>query len=371
MSRFIYLEVSILYTMKNYQNYTASDFASDGNFVKWIKNPDDTDLSAQWNKWLDNNPHKYLEIEEAKELVMYFEEIRHQNKLKKDSIWDRIENSIDEEKQVEISKTRSFYKTLYTHRVAASITILLSIFVAYVLFQKYTANSGHEVISKNLNYENNLDQPMTVLLEDGSSVILYKNSRLSIATDFNLTNRRVSLIGKGYFEIKRDEERPFHVETKNIITKVLGTSFVVKAYDYTQALVAVNTGVVSVSKNISNSTGDAVIIKQHEMAAYNTSTKVIERISEKDDLDEAFSINKDFDVRDKPLEEVFNMISKQYGIEIKYSIESIENCRLNASLTGIPIEDKIRLICKGSNLSYKVESVNSILIYGEGCRQKS
>ena len=43
--------------------------------------------------------------------------------------------------------------------------------------------------------------------------------------------RVVTLRGEAYFEVARDVESPFIVQTRGLYTKVLGTSFNVKAYD--------------------------------------------------------------------------------------------------------------------------------------------
>ncbi len=69
-----------------------------------------------------------------------------------------------------------------------------------------------------------------VILPDGSKIWLNNNSKLTYPKKFNKSERRVELIGEGYFEIERNTNVPFIVQTSDINIKVLGTKFNVSAY---------------------------------------------------------------------------------------------------------------------------------------------
>ncbi len=71
---------------------------------------------------------------------------------------------------------------------------------------------------------------MTVRLPDGSQAWLNSNSTISYSPSFT-ENRIVRLSGEGYFIVIRDIKHPFSVQTKNISTQVIGTSFNVKEED--------------------------------------------------------------------------------------------------------------------------------------------
>ena len=70
-----------------------------------------------------------------------------------------------------------------------------------------------------------------VVLADGSVVYLNSDSELRFPTSFEGKERRVWLRGEGYFEVERDEERPFVVATGEVAVRVLGTRFNVNAYE--------------------------------------------------------------------------------------------------------------------------------------------
>ncbi len=66
-------------------------------------------------------------------------------------------------------------------------------------------------------------------LPDGSVVFLNAGSLLTY-NQFSDTLREVTLTGEGYFDIIRDEQRPFIVHADNIDINVLGTRFTVRSY---------------------------------------------------------------------------------------------------------------------------------------------
>ena len=71
----------------------------------------------------------------------------------------------------------------------------------------------------------------TLVLEDGSRVWLNSASELRYPVRFTGKNRQVTLEGEAYFEVARNEARPFIVQSGKQRVEVLGTSFDVTAYE--------------------------------------------------------------------------------------------------------------------------------------------
>ena len=93
-------------------------------------------------------------------------------------------------------------------------------------------------------------QKLTVKLPDGSMVKLNANSRISYLSNFGNDSRDLQLTGEAFFEVQRDESRPFKIFLGDLEVEVLGTSFNVNAYpDQHAASVAVRTGKVAVSNS--------------------------------------------------------------------------------------------------------------------------
>lgn len=102
----------------------------------------------------------------------------------------------------------------------------------------YMNNSSVEAIANEaqlLTKLNTLVVPaanyINLTLADGTKVWVNANSRLDFPSKFEGNERRVVLLeGEAYFEVAKDANRPFYVESKGAEVKVLGTHFNVMAY---------------------------------------------------------------------------------------------------------------------------------------------
>ncbi len=70
----------------------------------------------------------------------------------------------------------------------------------------------------------------TLILSDGSKVTLNAATTFRYPTNFSAVNRTVYLDGEAYFEVTKDETKPFVVKLEKQDVTVLGTSFNVEAY---------------------------------------------------------------------------------------------------------------------------------------------
>ena len=68
----------------------------------------------------------------------------------------------------------------------------------------------------------------SLTLADGTMMKLNSDTRVKFPNSFIGTERRVFLDGEAYFEVARDEARPFLVEFSEGVVQVLGTHFNVK-----------------------------------------------------------------------------------------------------------------------------------------------
>ena len=85
-------------------------------------------------------------------------------------------------------------------------------------------------------------------MDDGTKIILNRNSRFTYSDAYGTDQRKVNLEGEAYFEVAKNPERPFIVDMGNASIRVLGTTFSVKADKGKDQITAVLLEGLSVSK---------------------------------------------------------------------------------------------------------------------------
>ncbi|HEY0742707.1 MAG TPA: FecR domain-containing protein [Chryseosolibacter sp.] len=365
---------------KSYLSYTATDFARDADFLKWVKYPSDNqELTAFWMKWLNENPSKRDEVEEARQLIFAILEQNYRPSDEKQAeIWSKIRTTLHMDDQpVVFEDSESKESTLFWMKVAAAVIFLVvaTFGTTYFLSGRNTelpiAAVQKPVFIKE---ENNTATPRTVVLKDGSSIILQPHSFIQVPKDFVGDQREVYLTGEAFFEVKRDPSRPFLVHTNEIITRVLGTSFNVRSFENENVVVRVKTGKVSVFKAKENKKGTAngdavegVVLSPNQQVVYEREEMRLSKSLIEDPVVLGTKPRYDFEFKDTPIKNVFAEIEEAYGVDIVYDEEAFANCRLNASLTDAPLYDKLRLVCKAIHAHYELLD-SQIVVYGKGCK---
>lgn len=136
----------------------------------------------------------------------------------------------------------------YFSRIAACLIVGCTIYCiignlkkaqpSLITYTKYTTRKGER---------------KQIQLSDGSIVTLNAASTIQVAADFGVKQRDVVLQGEAFFQISKDKTRPFIIKTGKICTRVVGTSFNIKAYgDENTVSVAVATGKVQIEEHNAN-----------------------------------------------------------------------------------------------------------------------
>ena len=113
-----------------------------------------------------------------------------------------------------------------------------------------------------------------ITLPDGSNVWLNSGSLLIYPSTFQTSERSVYLSGEGFFEVRKDAEHPFTVNTNYMQLEVLGTSFNISAYpDNEQTQATLETGMLKI--NVCN---DSInyFLKPDNQLVYTPATGVVE-----------------------------------------------------------------------------------------------
>ena len=161
------------------------------------------------------------------------------------------ESEAPEKKERRLFSSRTF-------KYCVAVAAALAIFVTGAVTSELVNGNRQETVlmasSENIS---------SYVLPDGSKVWLNKDSWLSYNQNFGKKTRQVALKGEGYFEVNRDEQRPFIVKMQNNLNvKVLGTTF--NACDYpstNKAEVILRSGSVLI---YDNGHDESVILKPNQ-----------------------------------------------------------------------------------------------------------
>lgn len=100
----------------------------------------------------------------------------------------------------------------------------------------------------------------TVTLPDGSTAVLSVASQIEVPSDYDRGNRVIRLRGEAMFTVTHQQGQPFTVLAGTSVTRVLGTTFVVRHYDTdTVALVAVRSGRVGIGDVVLNASQQVLV----------------------------------------------------------------------------------------------------------------
>lgn len=366
----------------HYKNFSTVDFAVDEAFLQHCLTPS-ADTSTFWNNWLNANPDKRNDWDQAVMLVRAVQEgltSYTRTYLSEDAealLLNRIlaTNREDQNKKSVVSIRKSFgFKSL---AAAASIIFILG-FAGYFWLKtnEDTAIYSHQVSGLKgeiLEKINNTNRMQVYVLPDHSKISLAPLSRISYK--IGQESRIVFLSGKAVFDVVKDPRKPFLVYANETVTRVLGTRFEVSAFENDlEVVVKVQTGKVTVyeNKEIYNADPErngktGVLLLPNQQVAFKRKVQQFNKdIVAEPALIVTPAETPEFIYDDIPVKQVFREIEKAYGIEIDFNAEALVNCHLTASLTEESLMEKLDIICSSIGANYEIVEAR-IIINSKGC----
>lgn len=244
--------------------------------------------------------------------------------------------------------------------IAAMFLIVFSL--SFYIDSENKINNSKTVlsISEWVKYENSSAKILKVILPDSSTIWLQPKTSLSYNQADRLL-RQVNLIGEAFFDVKRDMARPFLIYSGKMTTKVLGTSFNVKAFpNNNQFEVAVVTGKVAVYNEADKEV--LLLPKQkviHESKSDNLTIKNL--AANENNYWEPTSLQFD----DSAIQSVVEKLENNFNITIQVN-NLMQNCRLSGNFEMEHLATILEVICKATNAEYTIDG-KQVLIKGQGC----
>ncbi|MFD2035940.1 FecR family protein [Belliella marina] len=204
--------------------YTKESFLMNPEFIKWVKSPNE-ELELYWKNWLESNPESLPAFKEARELVagLKFEDKIPSEELKKAVLSQILKESANHDGEIKgESGFQKWFNFGQFFKVAAIFAFAILVSWSFYAWN-YSVTEVDEVIF--LEKKAGVGEKLSFTLPDGTRVWLNTNSKLIFPDKFSDSTRVVELLGEGFFDVAKDEEKPFKVISRNSITTALGTSF--------------------------------------------------------------------------------------------------------------------------------------------------
>jgi transmembrane sensor len=166
--------------------------------------------------------------------AVYYEETLSQLWQKDDAEDDVDVDSAFEKHQLKYKDDFSLKEPVYSQRRISNATMMLfglifmiCLSAGFLLYNHYESAAAQNMVE--ISAGEGIRKK--ILLPDSTRVWLNSNSKLVYDSKMlNKAQRSVKLIGEAYFDVTKDKEHPFIIETGKYSIKVLGTAFNVRAY---------------------------------------------------------------------------------------------------------------------------------------------
>lgn len=174
------------------------------------------------------------------------------------------------------------------------------------------------------------NESRSITLPDQSKIVLNENSTFSYTFDGD--TRKVILSGEAFFDVEKDAKHPFVIETGDVQTRVLGTSFNIRAYpDEEKVKVSVKTGRVEMRKveNTLKEANPVLELRPGNTGVYSTENASLKKASDMatEDVD-AWQQGMVILPDGTTLIDVIHTVEKLYNIKIQVD-QDIQDIRID------------------------------------------
>ncbi len=363
-----------------YRDYSVEDFIENAAFRHWVLDPT-TDPGGFWGRFPQEYPEKAAEFRAARKFVQTLGEgveNRFPNPETERAVLARIRREMETGQQPATI-------SLVWWRFAAAASVVALLALGYFYQRIPTQEISYEQLRRQTTTQlvervNETDKPLLVKLADGSLVFLKPNSRISYTESFKDKNlREVFLSGEAYFEVVKDPKTPFVVYANELVTKVLGTSFNVRAYeDDEDVTVKVNSGKVSVAvadevsakKGVSKREREGILLLPNQQATLSRKDVRLVKELVEDPVplpgESRTTVTYSFKFENTRVVDVFTAIEKAYGVDIVFDADIFANCLFNGDLTDESLFQKLNVLCLSIEAKYQMLDAQ-IIVSGDGC----
>jgi len=267
-----------------------------------------------------------------------------------------LETAKSQERFTGNKNTRFFQSTFI--RIAA--VLVFAVFITLVWkTMKNNSSEYQELITESstqLQKSTGYGELSNLTLSDGSQVKLNAGTKICFDEKFTGKTRNVHLHGQAFFDVARNENKPFIIQTGDLEITVLGTSFDIKAFeDDDFVLVTVVSGKVKVSSQEEES-----IITPNEQVYFQKSTgKIVMREVRSEDYIKWMDGTLYFDKTN--VGEMIKQLERWYNVKIIVNAPEILSKTVSGEYTNENLKSILKIMAFSLNINYEIKGNEIIL----------
>ena len=279
----------------------------------------------------------------------------NKNRTKTDEAWERLYARLDEDNLLTGAGREGVVRRKLLLKWGTLAAAVIAGFVYLASFLWFAP--GGEVENLNLVTQENREASMLVTtLEDGSVVYLAQESTLQYPEHFATDKREVNLQGEAFFDVAKNHEQTFLIETGKVRIEVLGTAFNVRSHEDDSFRLSVQRGRVKVSLKQG---GQSVLVNAGETVTLQARQL---QLSETGDSDEFRQYTKNIRFKDECLEDILRVVNDENSaLRLQVGSPALNRRRLTIEFSDSSPEMVAELICYALGLKCSREDGKLIL----------
>ena len=307
-----------------------------------------------FKKALSQDPDLKIQLDEFKKIWDATDGVVEQQRYDLDSEWDTLQGKIQDFPGAQTFPGKGRSLLYYTYRIAA--VLFIGILISFVWIYA-TQRAGTQVMEAGM-------EPMEILLEDGTKVLLNRESKIRYSKKFGEDHREVSLTGEAWFDVARDSTRPFVIDAGRAMVEVLGTSFNVSAYKENPRIeITVESGVVVVTAKQTRE--DQIILRAGNSGSYNLENQELELVPIYNPNNLSWK-TRELIFEDSPLQEVADLIGKVYHVKVLIPRAELAACPITVTFNEQSLESVLNVLEMTLDLEIS-HSGENIIFSGTSC----
>jgi len=302
--------------------------------------------------------------QEVKQLLEELKNDEFEKEWMKDQ-WDQAPEMMNKavQKQImanikaDITPTRTFKMKQWLAVAASLLLVLTTSLSGYLLYE-----GQNKKLAGDMTVTVEKGQKVALTLPDKSRVWVNSGSTLTYGSRFNKHERIIELNGEAYFEVAKNKNAPFIVESHGFSVEALGTTFDVKAYpDEKQISTVLMEGKVEVGDDLNK-----INLTPNQKVTYNRETKSMQKSDVVDGLIYADWRYNKLNFNSETFENIAAVLERNYNVKFVFEAQSLKKYRYSGTIGNTSLESLLQIFAMTSPISYHMK--DSVIYMNENKR---